>query len=81
MEKNEYPRLVEDVVKQILEIIPISETKLLYDLKIFTESLWNQAPELRRAAECWVPFIQVLNNNIPNIEEDWQIKIKEILEI
>jgi DNA-directed RNA polymerase alpha subunit len=80
MEKNDNPRLVEDVLNKILEVIPISETKLLEDLKIFKKSLWYHAPELRRASECWVPFIQVLNKNIPNIEEEWQINIREILE-
>jgi hypothetical protein len=45
----------------------------------FKEDLRYRAPELQISYECWDPFIKLLNTHIPNIKEDWQIEIREIL--
>jgi hypothetical protein len=72
-------RNVDDVIKEILLIIPEYEIKLVSQLKIYYKSLWNKAPEQLNSSDCWNPFIQILNDNIHEIKEDWQIKILNIL--
>jgi len=72
-------RLVEDVLDKILQIIPISETKLIYDLNNYKNSLHNKAPEIRRTPDCWIPFINILNYHISEIKETWQIEIRNVL--
>jgi hypothetical protein len=73
-------RLVEDVLKKVLEVIPSNEIELIKELNLYYRSLDNKAPEIRRAAEGWIPFINILNYFIPNKVEDWHITIKDILE-
>ena len=72
-------RNVDDVIKEILLIIPSTQIKLINQLKIFCKSLWNKAPEQLNSSDCWNPFIQILNDNIPEIKEEWQIIISDIL--
>jgi hypothetical protein len=76
----ENSRSVYDVIKTVLEIIPESETTLLNDLKKYETKLSYQAPEVLKGSDGWVPLIHILNFNIPIIKEDWQIKIREILQ-
>jgi hypothetical protein len=73
-------RLVIDVIKQIIPIIPEDKTELMDELQTFKKSLWNKAPELQRNADCWVPFIQLLNKHIPDIVDGWHIEIQYILQ-
>jgi|UniRef100_A0A6C0JM11 hypothetical protein len=73
------PRDVAIVCMQILKIIPETEIELLNDLRNFQETLWNQAPELRKAANFWKPFIHLLNNNITNIDNEWKLKVLKII--
>jgi hypothetical protein len=73
------PRLVSDVLNSIMKIIPTSETILIEAMNDFKEDLRYRAPELQISYKCWDPFIKLLNTHIPNIKEDWQIKIQEIL--
>lgn len=77
---TEKGRFVEDVLKQVLEVIPSCEVELIRELDLFKQSLHNKAPEIRRAAECWEPFINILNYCIPYKVEEWHFKIKDILE-
>jgi hypothetical protein len=77
MEKN---RLVVDVIKVVVKIIPKSETNLINELNQYKTCMFNQAPEVLSSAYCWIPFLNILNTHIPDIKEDWQIKIREILE-
>lgn len=79
-ELNKY-RLVDDVLSDIVKLIPTSQNSLIDELYNFKETLHNKAPEVRRGSECWIPFINILNFYIPNIEEDWQIAIKNIINI
>ena len=76
----ENPRLVNDVINQLLEIIPKSEINLINELTNYKKSLFNQAPEALAGSYCWIPFLNILNTHIPDIKEDWQIKIREVLE-
>ena len=75
-EKN---RFVDDILKQVLIIIPNNEIMLITKLNEFYNSLNYKAPELRRSSDCWEPFINILNYFIPQIETDWQKEIREIL--
>jgi hypothetical protein len=72
-------RLVEDVLKIIMNIIPENEVELIKDLDSYDKSLFNKAPELRRSGECWIPFINILDLHIPNIVDEWHVKIRDIL--
>ena len=72
-------RLVEDVLKIIMKIIPTNEVELIKDLNNYDKSLFNKAPEVRRGADCWIPFINILDLHIPNIVDEWHIKIRDVL--
>ena len=80
MSDSQKGRLVEDVLKEIMKIIPNSEEKLIKELNNFNSlTLYYSAPEIQRGPECWVPFIDILNFFIPKKEEEWQLKIRDIL--
>lgn len=72
-------RLVEDVLKIIMNIIPTNEVELIKNLGNFDKSLFYKSPELRRSADCWIPFINILDFHIPNVVDEWHIKIRDIL--
>jgi hypothetical protein len=73
------PRLVNEIIRVVIEIIPESETTLINELKNYKKTLFNQAPESLSGSYCWIPFINILNNHINDIKEEWQIKIRDIL--
>jgi hypothetical protein len=75
----EQGRNVCDVLTIIMKFIPENETNLIDNLNKFSESLWNQAPESLKGYYCWAQLVTILNRDIPNISEDWQIKIKEVI--
>jgi hypothetical protein len=66
------PRDVYAVCEEIMKIIPDSETELLFQLRKFNDTLWNQAPELRRSAMFWRPLGNILQKNITDFEHEWQ---------
>jgi len=72
-------RYVNDVIKQVIKLIPETETKLINELQIYNSSLWNKPPEVLQDSYCWEPFINILNRNIPEIDTVWQIVIKNII--
>ena len=76
MENN---RSVIDVIKLVAQIIPENETELIVELSKYVKSLFNKAPELLIGAECWIPFINILNQYIPDMKEVWHIQIDELL--
>ena len=78
MQNSEYPSVI-DVSKQIIDIIPKNEIELINEIENYIKPLWNQAPEVLKGSYCWSPFLSILNEKIPVISEDWQIKIKEII--
>ena len=56
MEKN---RLVVDVIKVVVKIIPKSETNLINELNHYKKCMFNQAPEVLSSAYCWIPFLNI----------------------
>jgi len=77
---NEYKeRNVIDVILKVNKIIPDSESKIKNDLEIYLNTLWNQAPETLTSKHCWIPFINILNKNIPTLYKDWHIEIRKII--
>jgi hypothetical protein len=79
IETKKEGRLVDEVLKEIMKVIPESEDKLINALNKFKSNLNYEAPEIRRGPECWIPFIQILNFYIPIKENEWQLKIRDIL--
>lgn len=67
------PRNIIDISKQIMDIIPKNE------IENYITPLWNQPPEVLKGALCWSQFSSILNEQIPIISEDWQIKIRTII--
>ena len=77
---NEYKENnVIDIYFKIKKIIPDNEIKLKNDLEIYISTLWNQAPEILVSKYCWIPFINILNDNIPNISKEWHFEIRKII--
>ena len=72
-------RSVLDIIKQILNIIPENEIQLINELNKYVKTLYNKAPELLKSADCWMPLIHILNYYIPDIIEEWHIKIDNLL--
>jgi hypothetical protein len=72
------PRDVVIICQKIIDIVPESEVDLLNKLTEFKDSLWNQAPELRRDAIFWKPLGNILNQNIDSFHEEWQKKILKL---
>jgi hypothetical protein len=72
------PRDVVDICQKIIDIVPVSEATLLIQLLKFKDSLWNQAPELRKDATLWKPLGNILNQNIDSFDEEWQKKILKL---
>jgi len=67
------------VIKEIQPFIPQDETKLISEIQIYKDSLWNQAPERLKTSDCWLPFINILNNNIINVDTEWKRKLVSII--
>ena len=78
MDKNYEYRSVIPVANKIMNKIPIENIKFIEDINNFIKKLWNQAPELLHGAECWIPFTNILNNHLDNIDDVWQ---KEVIDI
>lgn len=72
-------RAVDDIIEEVLQIIPTTETSLILEINNFKDTLGNKAPEVLKGPDCWNPFIHILNRNIPDIKDDWQIKIRDLL--
>jgi hypothetical protein len=71
-------RSIIDVIIAMLKVIPKEEEKLINELKRYTSSLWNQAPETLGHSYNWIPVYKILNDNIPNIDNEWKIQVKKI---
>jgi hypothetical protein len=71
-------RSIIDVIKAMLKVIPKEEEKLINEIKRYTSSLWNQAPETLCHSYNWLPVYKILNDNIPNIDNEWKIQLKKI---
>ena len=73
------PRNIIDISKQIMDIIPKNEIQIINEIENYITPLWNQPPEVLKGALCWSQFSSILNEQIPIISEDWQIKIRTII--
>ena len=73
------PRNIIDISKQIIDIIPKNEFQLINKIENYIRTLWNQPPEVLKGSLCWSQFSSILNEEIPIISEDWQIKIRTII--
>ena len=71
-------RSIIEVIQKMLNLIPLSETKLISELTEYRNSLWNRAPEVRDSAECWIPLQNIMNSNIREIDMNWKIDIVHI---
>jgi len=72
MEKYKDARCVTEYIKQILRVIPQTETKLINEIKTYYDSLWNQSQEALQTSYCWTPLQTILNNNISYFDEEWK---------
>jgi hypothetical protein len=72
------PRDVTKIVVKLLEIIPESESKLIWDLNYHVRSSWNIAPEEMFTSRQWMPVGQILTNNIRELDEEWKVKVHKI---
>jgi len=68
-------RDVYQISEKVREIVPIYEADLLFELRAFEDTLWNQAPELRKSTHCWQPFLAILGKHIQTFDKDWQKKV------
>jgi hypothetical protein len=71
-------RSVSDVIPKLLEVIPETETALIKTIKKFESGLWNQAPELLRAGNYWIPLGRILETHVQSLDEPWQQQLQKI---
>jgi hypothetical protein len=69
---------INDVVIQLVALIPSTETELIAKIKAFDKDLWNQAPELRNNQIFWVALAHTLQENIPDIDTPWKEEMVKI---
>jgi hypothetical protein len=72
------PRSVDKVIKQLLEVIPETETKLISELNEYYSNLWNRAPELLLTGPYWAPVGKILGSNIGDLDEEWKSNVHKI---
>jgi hypothetical protein len=72
------PRDVYEVCDKILILVPDTEDELIYQLMQFRETLWNQAPELRKSSIFWKPLTNILEKNIKSFNEEWQRNVLKL---
>jgi hypothetical protein len=71
-------RHIDEVVIQLLALIPETETQLIAKIKDYDKELWNQAPELRNNHIFWVALAHTLQENIPDIDTPWKEEMLKI---
>ena len=72
------PRDVYDICDKILNLVPDTEEELIYQLMRFRETLWNQAPEIRKSYVLWKELASILNKNIDSFEKEWERKVLKL---
>ena len=68
-----------EVIAKILEIIPKEEMQLIKSLNNYLDKLEFMPPEYLFCYHSWGPLTDILNKNIPDVKEEWQIKIRDII--
>jgi hypothetical protein len=71
-------RHIDDVVIQLVALIPETETDLITKINNYDKELWNQAPELRNEQIYWVALAHALQENIPHIDTPWKEQMLKI---
>lgn len=66
------------IIPQIIEVISKDKTKIISKLNNYSDSLFNQAPEVLMTAS-WIGLINILDNMIHLFNEDERSKIQYIL--
>jgi len=66
------------VIEEILKIIPSTQIKRINEIKTYEAGLWNQPPENLTGSHCWVPFQNILSENITTFDEEWKQKLIKI---
>jgi hypothetical protein len=72
------PRCVIETIRQLLDIIPISENKLITEIISYRDSLWNVAPELTSTGSYYIPLQNILEKHIPIIDQEWKQKLLKV---
>jgi len=77
--ENPSARDIFEIIAKILVIIPKEEVQLITSLNKYLDKLEFMPPEYLFGYYAWKPLADILNKNIPEIKEDWQIKIRVIM--
>ena len=77
--ENPSQRDIFEVITKILEIIPKEQEKLIKSLNKYIDKLLFMPPEHMRSFYCWSALAEILNNSISDVKEDWQIKIRDVV--
>jgi len=73
------PRDIALLMSLIEELIPETEIELCIKIRKFVRDLEYYPFEERTGPHCWSKLGEILNYFIPDITEDWQIKIRDIV--
>jgi len=68
-----------EIIVKILEVIPKDQEKLITSLNKYFDKLEFMPPEYLFGYYSWGPLGDILNKNIPEVKEEWQIKIRDII--
>lgn len=71
-------RSVIQVANKIIAKIPVENVQFIADINNFVKELWNQAPEVLKGSQCWIPFTNILRFHLDNIEDGWQKEVADI---
>ena len=77
--ENPTARDIFEIIAKILVLIPKEEVQLITSLNKYLDKLEFMPPEYLFGYYAWKPLADILNKNIPDIKEDWQIKIRVIM--
>jgi hypothetical protein len=77
-------RMIDNVYKSMVIIIPDSEIELHKELKKFISSLFYKAPEFRTSTEIYIIYFNILLKYIPKYfilndnDPQWMLKCRDI---
>jgi len=77
-------RMIDNVYKSMLIIIPDSEVELHKELKEFISTLFYKAPEFRKSTEVYIIYFNILLKYIPKYfilndsDPQWMFKCRDI---
>jgi hypothetical protein len=70
---------IDNVAIEILSLVPKTETRFNQELEKFITDLVYKAPEFRNDFISWRQLEYILKSNLKELKNDWQIKIKNIM--